>query len=166
MKQNLDSLKKEILDYLEQQNVAIFYGFIADLHEQRLVMWDIENTPDFRAFVTCAQKAGIKMIVVNSRAFRREMVEDALAQLEDCDLPREEQRAIERRLKELRPFEGFTCSVELVFENQGRFYIYDVRTEWYEEVLDIMDRLDNSVSDGEGGEDEEDSSMGGYFSRN
>lgn len=166
MKQNLDSLKKEILEYLEGQGVAVFYGFVADLHEQRLVLWDVEQTPDFRAFVTCAMRAGIKLIIVNSRAFRREMVDDALAQLEDCDLPRDEQRAIERRLKELRPFEGFTCSVELAFEQQGRFYIYDMRTEWYEELLDIMDRLESAIPEMEGEDDEEDPSMGGYFSRN
>ncbi len=166
MKQNLDSLKKEILEYLEEQQMAVFYGFIADLHEQRLVLWDVEGSPDYRAFVACAQRAGIKLLVMNARAFRRDMVEDALEQLEDSDMPREEQRAIERRLKELRPFEGFTCAVELAFEQSGRFYVYDVRTEWYEEVLDIMDRLDNAVSGEEEGDDGEDSSIGGYFSRN
>lgn len=165
MTQNLDTLKKEVLEYLDGQGLAVFHGFVAELHDQRLVLWDVERIPDFRPFVACAIRTGVKLIVVNSRAFRREMVDDALAQVEDCDLPREEQRGIERRLKELRPFEGFTCAVELAFEHQSRFYVFDIRTEWYEELLDIMDRLDNAGPEVEG-DDGEDPSMGGYFSRN
>lgn len=166
MKQNLDSLKTEILAYLQGKGLGIFHGFVADMQDQRLVLWDVEDQPDYHGFVDCALQAGVKILVVNSRAFRRDMVEDALVQVEDADLPREEQRAIERRLKELRPFEGFTCVVELAFEHQGRIYVYDLRTEWYEELLEIQDRLDSALPDIEGEDDQGDSSMGGYFSRN
>src|SRR5262245_18843105 len=113
MKPNLDTLKKEVPDFLESKGLAVFQGFVNELHEQKLVFWDIENGSDYRAFVECAVRAGVKLMVFNYRNFQREMVDDALERLEECDLPREEQRAMERRLKELRPFDGFTCAVEL-----------------------------------------------------
>lgn len=167
MKLNLDTLKLEIREYLESQGLAVFRGFVNELHDQRLVLWDVEREPDYRAYVECAMRAGVKMMVFNHRTFKRDMIEDAMDRLEASDLPREEARAVERRLKELRPFEGFTCSVEMVFDLDGRFYVFDLRTEWYEELLDLLDQMDSAVPELGGEDDDEDSSIGGgYFSRN
>ena len=165
MKPNLDTLKREIPEYLQTKGLAIFTGFVNELHEQKLAFWDLDHDGDYRAFVECAVRAGVKMMIFNSRTLQREMVDDAIERLEDCEMPREEQRSIERRLKELRPFDGFTCAVEMLFEHQNRFYVFDIRTEWYEELLDLLDQIDSAgpVDEPENGEDE---SMGGYLSRN
>lgn len=165
MKPNLDTLKREIPEYLHSKGLAVFQGFVTELHEQRLVLWDVDKEPDYRAFVDCAIRAGVKLIVFNYRHLEREMVDDAIERLADCDLPREESRGLERRLKELRAFDGFTCSVEALFEHQNRIYVFDLRTEWYEELLDMMDQIDLAgPADEMPDEDGED--MGGYFSRN
>jgi hypothetical protein len=167
MKPNLDTLKTEIPEYLHSKGLAVFQGFVNELHEQKLVFWDVDHEPDYRVFVECAVRAAVQLVVFNYRKFQREMVDDALERLEEADLPREEQRAMDRRLKELRAFDGFTCSIELAFEIQGRFYVYDQRTEWYEELLDLMDQIDSATTLGDLEDDEEDEDMGGgYFSRN
>ncbi|MCZ2146401.1 MAG: hypothetical protein LC126_01330 [Bryobacterales bacterium] len=167
MKPNLDTLKTEIPEYLHSKGLAIFQGFVNELHEQKLVFWDIDLEPDYRMFVECAVRAEVHLIVFNHRKFQRQMVDDAMERLEDTDLPREELRAMERRLKELRSFDGFTCAIELAFEIQDRFYIYDQRTEWYEELLDLMDQIDSATALGDLDDDEEDEDTeGGYFSRN
>lgn len=166
MKQNLDTLKREIPEYLRSKGLAVFRGFVNELHEQKLVFWDTDREPDFKSFVQCALDAGLKMLIFNFRDFQREMAEDALARLEECDLPRDEQRAIERRLKDLRAYDGFTCSVELVFEMQGRFYVFDLRTEWYEELLDLLDQIDIAAPVEDEPGDDDDEPMGGYFSKN
>jgi hypothetical protein len=165
MKPNLDNIKKEIQEYLSTQNIAVFRGIVADLHRQGLVLWDVRREPDFRKFIECGRQIGVKMMLLSFGELDIGMIEEAMEKLSEADMPREEQRAIERRLKELRPFAGFTCSVELSFEFQNRFYLYDLRTEWYEELLELMDQIDLSISDGEVDEDEDDD-MGGYFSRN
>lgn len=165
MKPNLDTLKREIPDYLQTKGMALFQGFVNELHEQKLVFWDVEKETDYRAFVECAVRAGVKLMVYNYRNFQREMVDDAIERIADCDLPREEMRAMERRLKELRPFDGFTCAVELLFEYQNRIYVFDMRTEWYEELLDLLDQIDMAGPVDEM-PDEDDEEMGGYFSRN
>ncbi|MBL8211349.1 MAG: hypothetical protein JNK87_11585 [Bryobacterales bacterium] len=167
MNQNLDTLKREIPEHLHGKGLAVFRGFVNELHEQKLVFWDVEREGDYRLFVQCALDAGVKLVIFNHRDFERPMVEEALERLEECDMPREEQRAIERRLKELRAFDGFTCAVELVFERENRFYVFDLRTEWYEELLDLLDTIDGAAPiDDLGEEEEDDESMGGYFSRN
>lgn len=166
MKPNLDTLKREIPEYLESKGLAVFQGIINQLHEQKLVFWDSEKESDYRPFVDCAVRSGIKLMIFNYRQFQRDMVEDTLQRLEDCDLPREEARGIERRLKELRPYDGFTCGVELIFEHNSRCYVFDLRTEWYEELLEIMDQIDSAGPVDEDTDIEGNEGMSGYFSRN
>lgn len=163
MKPNLDTLKKEMQAHLATLNIAVFRGIVADLHRQGLVLWDVRREPDFRKFVECGRELGVRMMLLSHGELDPAMIEDAVEKLGETDMPRDEQRSIERRLKELKPFAGFTCSVELSFEYQNRFYLFDLRTEWYEELLELMDQIDLSVTDGEM-DDEEDDSM--YFSRN
>jgi hypothetical protein len=166
MKLNLDSLKQEIREYLDEQGFAVFRGFVSELHEQKLVLWDVERDPDYRAYLDCARRCGVKVLIYNHRVFKRDMIEDAMDRLDASDLGRDDARAIERRLKELRSFEGFTCSVEMAFDLDGRFYVFDLRTEWYEELLDLLDQIESAVPELDGDDEEDDSSMGGYFSRN
>ncbi len=170
MKNNLDALTTEIPAYVRSKGLAVFEGVVNELHEQRLVFWDIDRTQDYRAFVECAIAAGVKMIIFNYRHFERAMAEDALERLEDTDLPREEQRTLQRRIKELLNYDGFTCLVELIFEINNRFYVFDLRTDWYAELLDLMDSIEMAGpgdEDEPGGEDEPlGGGGGGYFSRN
>jgi hypothetical protein len=166
MKQNLDTLKREIPEFLHGKGLAVFRGFVNELHEQKLVFWDVDRESDYKTFVDCALQAGIRLVIFNYRDFERAMADDAIERLEECDMPREELRAIERRLKDLRAYDGFTCSVELAFEMQNRFYVFDLRTDWYEELLDLLDQVDTAAPIDTGIEDEDDESMGGFYSRN
>ena len=81
------------------------------------------------------------------------------------DLTVEEQRGYERRLREMRAYDGFTCAVELSFEREGVIYMFELRTEWIEEFNAILDDIDVSVSPDDDDEDEG-GPMGGYFSKN
>ena len=166
MKHNLDTLKREIPAFLQEKGLAVFRGFVNELHEQRLVFWDIDRESDYKKFVECAVLAGVRLVIFNYRDFERSMADDAIERLEECDMPRDEQRAIERRLKDLRAYDGFTCSVELAFEMQNRFYVFDLRTDWYEELLDLLDQVDTAAPLDNGLDDDEDESMGGFYSRN
>jgi hypothetical protein len=50
----------------------------------------------------------------------------------------------------------------LSFDYQGRLYLFGLRTEWYDELSDIVDEIDASLPEPDEGDDD----MGGYFSRN
>ncbi|MCS7024037.1 MAG: sugar phosphate isomerase/epimerase [Bryobacteraceae bacterium] len=164
MKPNLDTLKQEMHAYLTSRNIAVFQGMVADFRRQGLVLWDVRREPDFRKFIDCALQLGVKMMLLSHGELDPSVIDDALERLPETDLSPQERRALERRLKELKPFAGFTCSVELTFEYHNRFYLFDMRTEWYEELLEIVDQIDMAVSDGETEEESDDDSM--YFSRN
>jgi hypothetical protein len=163
MKPNLDSLKTEIQEYLENEGFAIFHGYSRVTDSLLAVYWNCDEYPEYQMFVKTAKAAGAQLMVFHHREFSPEQVEEAIERLEAVDMSREEYRNLERRLKEMRVYEGFTCNIELSFDLDGRVYVFDLRTEWYEELSDLLDDLD--ILSGEV-EDEDEGPMSGYFSKN
>lgn len=161
MARDLETLRTEILAYFEQSGITVFYGYhrVADSLIQ--VYWDTERHPDFREFLETGRKSGAKLVVFNHQAFSLDQIEEALEQLEDCDFTREEKRTYEKRLRQLQAYEGFTCSIELSFAMEGRIYLYELHTEWYQALNDILAELDVLRDDSD-----EDGSIGGYYSKN
>jgi hypothetical protein len=160
MKPNLDALKTEIEQYLEETGLAVFYGYSRALESTPAVYWDCDQYPDYRRFVQAARTAGAKIIVFHQRTFLSEQVDDALEQLSASNLPREEHREFEQRLTEMRRYDGFVSAIELSFDHEGRVFLFDLRTEWYDELTEILDEIQALAPD------EDDGTMGGYFSKN
>jgi len=160
MKPNLDGLKAEIEHHLEESGLAVFYGYSRALDSTPAVYWDCDQYPDYKLFVQAARTAGAKIMVLHQRKFLSEQVDDALEQLAACNLPREEYREFEERLTAMRGYDGFVCAVELSFDHMGRVFLFDLHTDWYDELTEIMDEIQVLAAD------EDDPSMGGYFSKN
>jgi hypothetical protein len=160
MSRNLDTLKSEILRSLDEDGFTVFYGEMR--HVDRPVAWDTRQHQDFREFLKAASGAGVKLIVFHCQEFTRQQVEEAIEDLDIAQLSEEEFRGFGRRLKELREYEGFTCILELSFDLGGQTYLYHLHTDWFSEFLNIRSDIDDAFPDG----DEDDESMGGYFSNN
>jgi hypothetical protein len=164
MNLNLDELKNEILEYMEAESLVVFHGYSRLAETDSFVAWDTDRLPDYHSFLGAAKKAGVKMIVYHFREFSATHLEDAEERLEDSELTTEEQRNIERRLRELRAYQGFTCALELSFDYQGRVYLFNLRADWYDDYLDLVEELDGTLGDED--DEDDDDSMGGYYSRN
>jgi hypothetical protein len=160
---NLDTLKQEIVGYLEHSELAIFRSAPGGL-EKPMVLWDSERYPDYQMFLETARQTGAKMILFASREFDAAEIDEAVEQLDECDLTREERRDLEARLREMRVHVGVTCSLELAFDYQARLYVYEMQPDWYDDFLSIGDEIAVHMPEGEG--DEEDDSSFGYFSNN
>ncbi|MGA2326530.1 MAG: hypothetical protein ABSH05_09615 [Bryobacteraceae bacterium] len=163
MSLNLDELRTEILKHLESQGFVVFHGYSRLADTDSFVAWDVERKPDYQGFLETAKNAGVRLIVYHWREFSRAHMDEAAERLEDCDVSVEEQRGMEKRLRELSAYEGFTCALELSFDLESRVYLFNLRAEWYEEYLDLLEEIDAALPDEE---DEEDDSIGGYYSRN
>jgi hypothetical protein len=162
MKPNLDGLMTEIEKYLEQTGMAVFYGFSRTQESLPVVYWDCDQHPDYRQFVEAARTAGVKLMVLNQRQFSSGQIDEAMDQLETCDLPPQDSREFERQLEGLRAYDGLVCAIELSFDYQGRVFLFDLRTDWYEALSDVLDEID--VLTAAGGDDN--TPMSGYFSKN
>lgn len=164
MKDNLDVLKDEFAAEIAAQGFTLFQGFCRNGQARPVAYWDTRRAPDFSSFLATARKAGVKLIVFHCLEFTRAMVDDALDSLEDCDLPADQRRSYERRLREMQSYQGFTCVLEVSYDCDGRTYVYELQADWFGEFHQMLDQIDGYAS--EEGEEDEDDSMGDYFSRN
>jgi hypothetical protein len=160
---NLDTLKREILEYLDSKEFAVFRSSPGGLEGIPMVLWDAEKHPDYQMFLEVARKSAIKLIMFASREFEAEDLDDLVEQLDACGLTRDEHRDYESRLRELRAYEGVTCSLELAFDHNSRLYVYEVQPDWYEEYLGMEEEIMTRLTEGE---TDQDDSLGGYFSKN
>ena len=163
MATDLETLRTEIEGYLEESGIPVFRGYRRVMDSPAQVYWDTEKHADFREFVEAGRRAGAKLIVFAQEAFSLDEIDEALDQLEDSGLAREEKHTFEKRLRELQAYEGFTCSLELSFDLEGRTYLFELRTGWYQTLRDILAELELSA---EQEEDEDEGPIPGYFSRN
>ncbi|MBZ5610414.1 MAG: hypothetical protein LAP38_19295 [Acidobacteriia bacterium] len=161
MKQKLEGLKTEIEQYLEQSGMAVFYG-CSRAQESLPVYWDCDQHPDYRQFVQAARAAGVKLIVFHQREFSSGQIDEAVEQLEGCDLPAEDYREFERHLNRMRAYDGLICAIELSFDLEGRVFLFDLHTDWYQELADLMDEIQVLTAT----PDDDETPLGGYFSKN
>jgi hypothetical protein len=161
---NLDTLKREILEYLNASGVAVFHSSPGGLEGQPLVLWDTERHPDYQMFLEVAHKSDSRVIIFASREFQATDLDELISQLDDLDLTREDKREYEARLRELRVHEGVTCSLELAFDYHSRLYVYEMQPDWYDEFLAVEDEIMSLIADHDDMGDDE--PLGGYFSKN
>lgn len=131
------------------------------------MFWDTETHPDYREFIGAAEASGSRFITFFVREFSEDMIEEAWERLDDADphgshMDHEERRAIEARLREAASYTGFTCQIELAFDLGPRVYILDLRTEWFEDLSELLERIDDARRDPE----EDPGPTGPYFSKN
>lgn len=162
VKANLNAMRTEIQAYLESRGLAVFHGFPRTFDDVAAVYWNTADHADFREFLAAAEAAGVKLVTLYANEFNEALIDDALERLDDPSMSRDERRALEKRLRELRAYAGFTCQIELSFDLAPRVYVFDLRTEWFEELSDLLDTIDDAFEEKES--DEEPPS--GYLSQN
>jgi hypothetical protein len=160
---NLDSLKHEVSQYLEDTEFAVFRCTPGGPGHPEMVLWDVKTYPDFRMFLEVARKAGARLILFGTDELESSDLDDLKEQLGECELSREERRDYESRLRALAKYDGRTCTLELGFSIDGRMYVYDVQPDWYEEFMELEDEILSRISEDE---DLDDDTLGGYYSKN
>lgn len=161
---NLETLKDEILRYLDSSEFAVFRNHAGSLEGMPMVTWDSDRFPDYRMFLESARKAGVKMVCLGTREIAEDEVDEALDELEALGLPRDEYREFEKRIKNARHYVGVTCSLELAFDFNNHFYVYEIQPDWYEDFLDAIEELSALIPVGD--DSGESDSLGGFYSNN
>lgn len=161
MRQDLDNLKREIERQLHDGAYVVFHARSRFTDDGSPILWDTASRPNPSEFLETALSIGVKLIIFHHREFGTEVLDEAFEKLEAAGLPRERHREVERDLKRLKTYEGFTSAIELSFDFDGRTYLYEATAPWYDEYLDLLDDLDDAIEIGE-----EPPPMSGYFSQN
>jgi hypothetical protein len=168
MQLNLNSLRAQIEEHLESRRIVVFPSLPRAGDISSTVYWDTSHNADFKAFVAAAEAGGVRLITLFSRELEDELIEETLNQLNQLDMDRDERRTIELHLKEIRAFAGFTCEIELSFELNSRVYVFDLQTEWFSDLNDVIDQIEDLYESEDHEDDNEDDLRlgGGYFPRN
>lgn len=161
---NLDSLKSEILNYLESSGFTVFHMAPGGLEGQAMIIWDAERHPDYRMFLETARSVGSAIVCFGSREFQTEELDEVSEQIEELGLPRDEQREYQARLRKLRVHTGVTCALEIAFDHDSRLYVYELQPDWYEDFLNLEDEILSRFTPGE--DEGRDGSLGGFYSNN
>ena len=160
---NLEPLKREILAYLASSEFAVFHCSPGGLDALPLVLWDVERYPDYQMFLDAARKAGVKLILFGACELEAADLDELKEGIEESELTREQQRDCLSRLRALRAYEGVTCSIELAFDFNSRVYVYELQPDWYDDFVNLEDEIMAHVPDSE---DDDNGSLGGYYSKN
>lgn len=160
---NLDTLKSEIDSHLKANGFVVFRGHGRGIAERPEVDWDVSRYPDFREFLSVAEQLGVRLVVFHHREFTSSVIDRALDELQESTFEFDDQREVERKLRELRVYEGFTCALELSFEYASVTYFFELQTGWYSDLNDLLDELDMLPGDDE---DEDENPLSGYYSKN
>ena len=162
---NLETLKDEIVRYLDNSDFAVFRSHAGGLEGLPIISWETDRFPDYRMFLDAAKKAGEKLICFATREITEEEVDEALEELDGAELTREERREFETRIRNARHYVGVTCSLELAFDHNSHLYVYELRPDWYEDFLEALDELTSvlPVSDDSGTDRD---GLGGFYSNN
>ncbi len=163
---NLETLKTEILDYLAASDFAVFRSHSGALESMPVITWDTERFPDYRMFLDTARKAGQKLILFAARELAEEEIDEALEELEDAEMTREERREFEKRIRAARVQTGSVCSLEIAFDYNSHLYVYEARPDWYEEFLEAVDELTAMLPVGDDVQGDGNDSLGGFYSNN
>ena len=75
---NLERLRDEIIDYIEQEELAIYYGI--NLPERAAVNW---ANDDWKSYINTAKKVGVNLIIFNEIILTKEEI--AVERLEEFD---------------------------------------------------------------------------------
>jgi hypothetical protein len=160
---NLDSLRSEIETHLQKNGFILFRGAHRETDSILEIRWDTIRYPNYKDFLDAAKALDIKLIVLHHEEFTAEILEHVIEDLPSSGMDYEDQRTLENRLRELTMYDGFTCEIQISFDYNQSTYMFDLRTDWFREISDLMDQLD--VAGGESDEDD-DETLGGYYSKN
>lgn len=163
---NLETLKNEILGYLESSDFAVFRSHAGGLDGLPVITWDTETCPDYRAFLDTARKAGEKLILFASRELPEEEIDEVIEELTATEFTREERRELEGRLAKAQKHVGETCALEVGFSHNSHLYVYELRPDWYEDFIDACDEITAVIGLGDDVEENSDGLGGGYYSNN
>ncbi len=163
---NLDRLRSEMMDYVRQTGLPIFYG-LGNPDEEDYTFWDVRAFPDWRQFVDVGKECGARLLLFSSDTFADAELERVFEKLGECEMNSEDRVYYMKQFEALRKRVGQTAWVRLAFEQGGRWLAYEHTASWYEDFCSVLEDLETLLPIGEEEEEEEggDASRG-FFSRN
>ena len=134
---NLDTLKREILDYLEEAGFRRFPQQPGQPgRRSRWCCGTPRTIPTTRCFWTWRSKTGVKLILFATREFEADDIDELIEQLDELRIWRATSSAnTSPACATCGRYEGVPARSNWPSTTTQRLYVYELQPDWYEEFL-------------------------------
>ena len=129
---------KEIVAAAKRQNLLVFPGYVA---EDLPSVWWQGNFDDWPDFLGIAKAEGARTLFVGRAILEQEDLQELAEWVEEKAGPGGS-NGDRARLKEFERYIGLTGEIRMGWIRDGVAYLFQERTEWYEDFLDLMEEVE------------------------
>lgn len=132
---------KEIIDWCDQNNITIFYGYVDDGGSNSKVYWDNEVEKEHVKFLETAKKLNVSLIVLNEIKNKWNSDNEEITQMREY-LDEDELIDLNEKLEKIKPFKEETVYFDLTFIKDSTFFEFSERAEWADDYDDLGDFIE------------------------
>ena len=145
---------KEIIDWCDQNDITIFYGYVDDESSNSKVYWDNDVENGQLKFLETAKKLNVSLIILNEIKNTWDSDNEEITQLKDY-LDEDELNDLNEKLKKLKPFKGETVYFDITFIKDNTFFEFSERAKWADDFDDLGDFIEEHEPEDDDYEDED-----------
>ena len=131
---DLARLYDEVVTGVTRQGLLVFPGYISD--DLPAVWWQ-GGSEDWQEFLRIGKAEGARTIYISRTVLEEEDLQEVAGWIEERAGPGST-NGDRARLKEFERYVGNTGEVRLGWIRDGVAFLFQVRTDWYEEFLELM----------------------------
>ena len=136
---DLSRLYDEVRESAAQQGLLTFPGYVG---EELPAVWWQGDPNDWFGFLTIAKAEGVRTIFVGRAVLEEEDLQELAEWVEERTGPGSS-NGDRARIKEFERYIGSTGEVRLGWIRDGVALLFQHRTEWYDDFLDLMAEIED-----------------------
>jgi hypothetical protein len=140
---DLSRLYDEMVAAASRQGLLIFPGYVGDDLPE---VWWQGSPDDWPQFLSIAKAEGARTIFIARAVLEEEDLQDLAEWVEETSGPGST-NGDRARLKEFERYIGCTGEIRLGWVRDGVAFLFQHRTEWYDEFLDLMAEFEEDEED-------------------
>jgi hypothetical protein len=136
---DLSRLYDEVRESAAQQGLLTFPGYVG---EELPAVWWQGDPNDWFGFLAIAKAEGVRTIFVGRAVLEEEDLQELAEWVEERTGPGSS-NGDRARIKEFERYIGNTGEVRLGWIRDGVAFLFQHRTEWYDDFLDLMAEIED-----------------------
>jgi hypothetical protein len=135
---DLSDRYEEVVAAARRQGLLVFPGYVA---EDLPTVWWQGNPDDWPDFLGIAKAEGVRTLFVGRAILEQEDLQELAEWVEEKTGPGST-NGDRARLKEFERYIGLTGEIRVGWIKDGVVFLFQQRSEWYEDFLDLMQEIE------------------------
>jgi len=137
---SLDKVRDEIISYLRNENLNIFYGSDATVEGCPFIEIQWQHEGKWKEFIEIAKKEGVQTIILEEHILSSEDIkrENASTEILSNDVDANE---LQKQLKSFSKYVGKVGELTLMWVKGGVKFCYVSRTKWFDDFVALTELI-------------------------